>query len=159
MSPTEEWGASQRRRGTCAVLNGNDQNQKWPEGIRAFKYLCHITNYLCIAPHTSVQLTNFFKGVPQGKKLFEASIRTIETQKQRQKKSTETSQKPNQRIKLCPKKTQVFLMCTEQRSRNKGYVCTIYYHMHHQPSGFFTQVMLWITNNESCLPNPVVCMG
>lgn len=98
--------------------------------MEGFKYLCHITNHLCIAPHTSVQLTNFFEGVPEGKKLFEVSVSTTGIQKQRHKKIHFNIPKAKQKNQTVPQKTSVCLTCDcTEPCRNKGYVCTICFTM------------------------------
>lgn len=155
MSPAKERRASQQRYETCAVLNSDDQNQKWPEGTEVFKYLCHITNYLCVAPHISVQVTNFLRVYHRQKslgllhKLSVASANTVGILKQRQthKKNPPKQPKAKPKHEILPQNNSVYNMhdCTELRSRNKGYVCTICYHV--DLPDFFSEEGLGNRNN------------
>lgn len=49
--PGREHRTSQEWYGVYVVLSGDDQNEKWPEGMEGLKYLCHAMNYPCILPY------------------------------------------------------------------------------------------------------------
>lgn len=71
--------------------------------MEGFKYLYHITNHLCIAPHTTVQLTNFLRVLLEGKKLFKASVSTTGIQNKDTKNPLQHPKSQTKESKCAPK--------------------------------------------------------